>query len=259
MNLEPYLAAAREIAHGAGRLILSKASTPHPMEFKEAFNPVTIIDRQSESFIIEALTKRFPDHGIVAEEGTAVHPDNDFLWVIDPLDGTTNFAHNLPQFSVSIALLIEKKPAVGVVYAPCFDEEFYAMRGGGAFLNSKSIHVSAVRKMEHAFLVTGEPYTIRKNIDYHIGLFKAMMKRTLAIRRFGSACLDFAAVACGRFDGYWEAGLKPWDAAAGVLLVEEAGGNVNDYHGKPFDVLYPDTLLASNGQLHSALLEVLKS
>jgi len=258
MNLEPYLKAAREIARDAGQLILAQSSTMHTMEFKEAFNPVTVIDRQSETLITQALMKRFPDHGILAEEGTSIHQEKDFLWIIDPLDGTTNFAHNLPQFSVSIGLLIEGKPSVGVIYGPRFDEEFFAMRGGGAFLNSKPIHVSSVDALERSFWVTGEPYSIRKNIDYHLKLFKGMVNKTLAIRRFGSACLDFSNVACGRFEGYWEAGLKPWDAAAGVLMVEEAGGKVTAYDGSPFDVRNPETMVASNGILHSAMLEVLQ-
>lgn len=259
MNLKPYLTAAKGLAQEAGSLLLSHAQTTHKMEFKSKYDPVTDLDRQSEKIITDGLKKAFPEHGILAEEGTQVRSGSRYCWIIDPLDGTTNFAHGLPYFSVSIALAMDGKPIVGVVYAPKLQQEFYAYQGGGGFLNDTQIKVSRESDLTRSFLATGEPYNIRENLDYHVNLFKKCVDKSLGVRRFGSASLDLCYVAGGKYEGYWEAELKPWDAAAGILILQEAYGQVSDYCGQPYVLEKSKTLLATNGLIHSSLVEVLSN
>lgn len=258
LNYKKFLGEAYKIAQQAGNLLLSRFELLHAMEFKGEINPVTSMDRLSEKFIVEGLHKAFPDHGILAEEGTLVEAKGSYRWIVDPLDGTTNYAHGFPMFSVSLALLEEEKPVVGVIAVPRLGEEFVASKGGGAFLNRKPIRVSVQASLSKGFLATGVPYNVRENLDYHLGLMKKFIRRSLAVRRAGSACIDLAYVACGRFDGYWEGGLQPWDTAAGMLVVEEAGGRVTEFDGKPYTLNRSKSLLASNGLLHEEMKEVVQ-
>lgn len=218
---------------------------------------VTSIDIRSEELLKEGLLRIDPGIPILAEE-TKNHI-KDFsktMWVVDPLDGTTNFAHKLPWFAISVALIEDKKPLIGIIYNPVVNELFYAVKGGGAYLNEERIRVSSVNNLIDSLLCTGFPVSkILDNPDLFIPLFKEFMKKCQGIRRFGSAALDLAYVACGRYEGFWEPYLNPWDTAAGSLLVEEAGGIVTDYLGNPYDP-FLNTIVASNGKIHEAMLEI---
>lgn len=194
-----------------------------------AIDLVTEIDKKSEEKIIAFLNKYYPSHGILAEESGQSESVSDYLWIIDPLDGTTNYAQGLPIFSISIALTYRSETVLGMVYAPVLDELYYAVKGQGAFLNGQPIHVSPKEKLIDSVLATGFPYDVATHQANNINQFNNLLLKTRAIRRFGSAAYDLASVACGRFDGYWELNLSPWDAAAGILLVEEAGGKVIPY------------------------------
>jgi myo-inositol-1(or 4)-monophosphatase len=258
LKRDAILEEARRIGWEAGNLLLRTYERPFAVSLKGEINLVTEADQKVERFIAESLQKAFPTHGIVAEEGTLVPPKGNFTWMVDPLDGTTNYAHHFPLFSVSLALLEENKPVLGVIVVPLLKEEFYAVKGEGAFLNGKAIHVSEVSDLGKAFLTTGVPYSVRENVDFHLGLYRKFLLRAFAVRRGGSACIDLCYVACGRFDGYWEAGLQPWDAAAGILLVEEAGGKVGDFSGNPYEIKVSQTLLAANKHLFLPMLEAIK-
>lgn len=246
---------AVEAARKAGAYLKQNVGKIRSIERKggQEKNLVTEIDKGSEEIIIGILRKHFPGHDILAEEsGTKNAAKSDYRWIIDPLDGTTNFTHGFPVFCVSIGL--ERKGALelGVIYDPNTDELFTAERGKGAFLNGKRIHVSGAESLQTSLLVTGFPYNIAENPHKAIERFIAFLMKAQAVRRMGSAALDLAYVACGRFDGFWEVALHPWDMAAGVLIVEEAGGKVTDFQGKPMDI-YNWALLSSNGKIHEEM------
>lgn len=214
---------------------------------------VTEADKESERRIIELLHQKCPSHSILAEEsGKSAKADADFLWVIDPLDGTINYAHQFPLVSVSVALLYCGNPLVGVVYNPFYQELYQSGKGLGATLNGKPLHVSSTKKLSKSLLATGFPYDRRQNPDNNYPEFCHLTDQTLGVRRGGSAALDLAFVAAGRCDGYWERGIQPWDVAAGALLVLEAGGKVTGYDGSPCD-LFSGRLLATNGHIHQEL------
>jgi len=220
---------------------------------------VTIADRESEELIKSAIREEYPDHSILAEESGGEYPnDSEYLWVIDPLDGTTNFAHSFPVFSVSIALQREGKTILGAVYNPLYEEFFFAERSGGSFFNDRPIRVSKVKTLDQSLLVTGFSYDRRERADHYLGIFKAFMMRCHGVRRLGSAALDFCSVACGRLEGYWEENLKPWDTAAGWLILEEAGGCVTDFSGGPYSI-DKKQVLATNGHIHEEVLGVFQS
>jgi len=222
------------------------------IEYKGDADLVTVADREAEALIVGRIRERFPKHSILGEEGTRKEDGSEFRWYVDPLDGTTNFAHGFPVFCVSIALEHEGKRLAGVLYDPTRDELFAAEKGGGATLNGRPIHVSKVAKLNEALVATGFPSHKRhKNPNIHF--YHQITLRTHGIRRAGSAALDLASVACGRVDGFWEFNLNPWDTAAGVLLVEEAGGRVTDFSGGPFRIESRE-VCASNAVLHPALL-----
>lgn len=246
----------KDLALGAGEILLKHYKTDIKMELKGEINPVTIADRESEDFIIGEIRRRFPVHSILAEETGGDIGKSEWLWVIDPLDGTTNYAHHYPAFCVSIALFYNDKQALGVIFHPLLKEFFYAERGGGAYLNDRQIRVSTVDSLGRAFLTTGFSYDVHKVVDDNIDNFRAFIKRSLAIRRGGSAALDLAYTACGRFDGFWEMRLHPWDTAAGILLLEEAGGRVSTFDGGAFDI-YKSEIVASNGLIHEEMVKVL--
>lgn len=236
-------------AHRDGARDVSTKTSP--------INLVTEVDRGAEALVIESIHARFPDHSILAEEGGAQRRSSTHCWVIDPLDGTTNFVHGLPLYSVSIALEVEGRAVVGVVYDPNLDECFVAERGGGAFLEDRRLAVSPTANIGASLLATGFPYDVRDTTDNNLAEHAAFTRRNRSVRELGSAAITLAAVAAGRLDGYWELVLGPWDAAAGALLVEEAGGRVTALDGGPLDRAAP-ALIASNGHIHAEMLAILR-
>jgi len=248
---------AIEAALKAGKYIKSCLGKAKIVEFKGEINIVTDIDKKAESTIIRHLKKNFPKHHILAEEGGGESTGSGYKWVIDPLDGTTNFAHGFPFFCVSIALEKNRTPILGVVYDPIRDELFYAEKGKGSFLNNKKIRVSKTSKLNNALLATGFAYNFRKAYRSNLENFYKLMLHARAIRRAGSAALDLCYVACGRFDGFWELDLHPWDTAAGILIIKEAGGKVSRLFGEPYSH-YDKELLCSNTKIHSQMIAALK-
>jgi myo-inositol-1(or 4)-monophosphatase len=255
--MSTYLPFAATIAREAGRLLKSKLNDRHTIDFKGEIDIVTEADRMSEALILSAIRRRYPGHDILAEESSATKNGSSFRWIIDPLDGTTNYAHGYPVFCVSIALEIEGEICLGVVFNPMLDEMFIAEKGGGATLNGRNLSVSETANLSHSLLATGFPYDIREDDNNNINYFTEMARKAQAIRRAGSAALDLAYVAAGRFDGFWELKLAPWDTAAGCLLVQEAGGLITELFGLPFHLQSPH-VLASNGRLHQAMMTVFR-
>lgn len=249
--------AAEELAREAGRILLRIAAEGVSIERKGDVDLVTRADRASEEFLVDGIRRRFPGHAILAEEGGGGDGEPGApLWIVDPLDGTTNFAHGLPLWSVSIGVMQEGRLLAGVVHDPNRDECFRAARGGGAFLGGRRIAVSGTADLGDALLVTGFPYDVRTSDVDNLDHFRRFMKRSRAVRRLGSAALDLAWVAAGRFDGFWELKLHPWDVAAGALLVQEAGGIVTGFGGEPLDVFGAE-VVAANPTLAAAMLPVL--
>ncbi len=255
-NLEQLLEVAKESALIGGKILKEGYGTIFKISNKEGKNNlVTEYDFKSEKAIKENIYGKFPDHEVLAEESGLNECKSEYRWIIDPLDGTVNFAHNIPIFSVSIALEYKKEIILGVIYHPLLDELFYASKGAGAFLNGTPLKVSTNGDIDNAILVTGFPYNIDENPLNALETFTSLVKRGLPVRRLGSAALDLAYTAAGRFDSFWEAELKPWDVAAGYIIVEEAGGKVTDYKGQDYSV-YGNTILASNGAIHQSISEV---
>jgi len=249
--------AAAEMAREAGAVLRAGYGTLHTPERKGRIDLVTEYDRRSERLILERLRERFPGHAVLAEEsGLHATRDAPVRWLIDPLDGTTNFAHNYPFFAVSIGVELEGELVAGAVFDPIRDEMFSAACGAGATLNDAPIRVSDIDRLEDALLVTGFPYDVREHPERHLPHFQTFLERAQGLRRDGSAALNLCYLAMGRFDGFWEADLSPWDLAAGVLLVREAGGRATRYDGEPL-VLENREILASNGHLHPEMMEVL--
>ncbi|MDA8403484.1 MAG: inositol monophosphatase family protein [Desulfobacteraceae bacterium] len=214
---------------------------------------VTEADIESEKSIIQTIRLRFPDHEFMAEEsGLTRTAPSPCQWIIDPLDGTTNFTHRIPIFCTSIAFAVNDEVLVGVVLNPVSGELFTAVRGKGAFLNSTPIHVSDKKNISESLLVTGFPYNIAQSVEPTLGRFKNCLEAAQGIRRLGSAALDLCFVACGRFEGFWEENLKPWDTAAGVLIAEEAGARVTDFSGNPY-ALDKKEILATNNHIHEEM------
>lgn len=261
-DLTAWLDVAREtVAEAAAHLRLAVADPPR-VEHKGVVDLVTETDRALETLITERLRRAFPDHVVVGEEASAAGgarrpPADAFAWYLDPLDGTTNFAHGHPHFAVSLGLGRGTEMLLGLVADPLRDETFTAVRGGGAALNDAPIRVSRTATIDAALLATGTPYDRREQADLYLGAIRDFMLRCQGIRRAGSAALDLCWVACGRLDAYWEWRLGPWDSAAGTLVVREAGGIVSDFAGARHDVFGSETL-ASNGLLHPAMLAVLE-
>ncbi len=252
--MHPMLNIAVRAARNAGNLVVRYLDRVDQLTItnKERNDFVTEVDRGAEQEIISVIRKAYPDHAILAEE-SGEHPGDDYQWIIDPLDGTTNFLHGFPQFSVSIALRHRGRLEQAVVYDPMRQELFTATRGSGALLNDRRIRVSKQRTLEGALLGTGFPYKDQQHLDAYLGMFRGLMKDTAGIRRPGSAALDLACVAAGRFDGFWEIGLNIWDMAAGVLLVQEAGGLVSDFAGG-HDFLDTGNIVAATPKLLPPML-----
>jgi myo-inositol-1(or 4)-monophosphatase len=249
-----YLSTSMEIAREAGALLASYFEKRVGYELKGEYDLVTEADRASERLIVDRLLEHFPNHAIVAEEGGGHENSSGYTWYVDPLDGTTNFAHSFPMFSVTLALEQAGSLVAGCIYDPLRNEMFSAERGAGAFLNGSPIRVSKAARLEDSLVATGFPSRKRhQNINIHFYYQMAMC--THGVRRAGSAALDLAYVACGRLDAFWEFGLNPWDMAAGVLLVSEAGGKVSDMHGAPAQVRGPH-VLTDNGLVHGETLDL---
>ena len=252
--------AAIEIAREAGAVLREEATQPAQISYKREVDLITQADKRSEKLIVERLTKHFPSHAIVAEEGSGHESGSEFSWHVDPLDGTTNFAHGYPCYCVSIALAQRAAETpntprdtllCAVIYNPVNDELFAAARGDGATLNGAKIRVSANATVATSLLCTGFPVHER-HASPNIHYYSDFTMHSHGVRRDGSAALDLASVACGRFEGFWEFGLKKWDTAAGVLLVREAGGTVTDFAGQPYELGGP-VILATNGLIHKEM------
>jgi myo-inositol-1(or 4)-monophosphatase len=252
--METYLKTAIEIAREAGGLLLQHFRQPLEISYKRRSDLVTEADRKSEALIVERLRSHFPDHAIVAEEGGGQKTGSDYCWYVDPLDGTTNFAHGFPVFCVSLGLAYRGEVVAGVVYDPTREELFTAERGAGAYLNSQRLRVSNTGDLAECLLATGFP-AFATNHELNVEFYFRFTQLTHGIRRAGSAALDLCCVAAGRFDGFWELKLNPWDKAAGTLLVSEAGGLVSSISGQPFNLL-ADDIFASNGLVHDQMLRV---
>jgi myo-inositol-1(or 4)-monophosphatase len=244
------------VAREAGALLRERLHDRHTVQYKGEINLVTEADHLSESLIVERIRREFPGHDILTEESPETANGSDFRWIIDPLDGTTNYAHGYPVFCVSIALEVKGVIMLGAVYNPMLDELFTAEKGAGAFLNGRRLTVSRTETLSRGLLATGFPYDIREDRNNNINYFNVMAFRAQAVRRAGSAALDLAYIAVGRFDGFWELKLMPWDTAAGWLLVEEAGGVVTDLRGDPYH-LHSRNMLASNGLIHAEMARIL--
>jgi len=249
---------AIDVARAAGDLLRREVHGHRRIEYKGAVtNLVTEMDARAEALIVDRLLAEFPDDAVLAEERGAQPGRSGRRWIIDPVDGTTNYAHALPAYAVSIALERAGRVELGVIYDPSHDELYVAERGAGAFCNGTRLAVSGTTSLDESLLTTGFPYDIRVNPDNNLKEYAVFATRSRAVRRFGSAVIDLAWVASGRYDGFWELRLGPWDVAAGGLLVEEAGGRLTGITGGPLDLEKP-TLVASNGHIHDAMLAILR-
>ena len=253
-----YLDVAITAAKEAGRIQLHHFGRSYGIEFKGEINPVTEVDRHCERAILKVLADAFPDHDFLTEESPFKGKGSPWKWIIDPIDGTTNYMRGYPCFCASIGLEVNGEMRLGVVYNPPLEELFWAEKGKGAFLNGKPISVSRLDDLYRSFLCTGFPYDVREHVDLYLRYFREFMIRSLALRRPGSAVLDLCYVAAGRFDGFWEFKLQPWDVASASLIVMEAGGMMTDFQGFPYSI-YAKEPLASNGWIHEQMLEVIKN
>jgi len=251
-----FISAIEPIAREAGELLMGYFARRVAIEYKGDADLVTAADRASEALIVDRLQARFPRHDVMGEEGARRETGSEYKWYVDPLDGTTNFAHGFPVFCISMGLEHKGQLIAGVVYDPTRGEMFAAEKGSGAYLNQRRIHVSKTAKLAESLLATGFP-SYKRHKSPNIHFYHQITLRSHGVRRAGSAALDLACVASGRFDGFWEFNLNPWDLAAGVLLVEEAGGQVTGFQGQPFRVADRD-VLATNGLIHADLLREFK-
>lgn len=258
INFQPLIKTASEAATQAGMLLLHYARDGFRITHKSPIDLVTEADHAAEQCVIDIILANFPDHRILAEErGEIDQSPSPYRWIIDPLDGTTNFAHGFPAYCVSIGLEYKGECVLGVVYDPTRDELFSATRGGGARVNDRSIHVSRTPQLDQALLVTGFAYDIRETSNNNLDHFARFALRVQGLRRTGSAALDLCYVAAGRFDGFWEVKLKPWDMAAGVVILKEAGGQITNLCGQSHS-LYGQELVSSNGLIHDAMISVIR-
>jgi myo-inositol-1(or 4)-monophosphatase len=245
-DLAELLSAAEEGARKAGRVLADRFEGQRTVEYKGRIDLVTDADKAAEAELIGYVHHRFPDHTILSEE-SGLESRGELRWFIDPLDGTTNYSHRVPHFCVSVAVQGSGELLAGAIYDPLRDELFSAARGRGATLNGRPLSVSSVQSIDRALLCTGFPYDVRERPEVPLGLFNRLIRHAQGVRRIGSAALDLAYVAAGRFDGFFEFGLKPWDIAAGALLVMEAGGTITRVDGEPLDLAIGDVLACSPG------------
>jgi myo-inositol-1(or 4)-monophosphatase len=259
-NSDSRLALAIDAARDAGAFLAANLGKVRTITDKDTLGKdlVTEIDRASEEMILGRIRKAFPGDEVLAEEGgKGAGAESGYRWVVDPLDGTTNYTHGFPVFCVSIGIEREGTMVAGVIYDPNFDEMFTAALGSGARLNGEPMRVSSIDRLGRSLLVTGFPYNINENPDHCIERFTGALMKSQAVRRMGSAAIDLAYVACGRYEGFWEVGLHPWDVAAGALLVAEAGGTVTGFDGGPCSI-YGRDIAASNGRVHQQLLDCIR-
>lgn len=252
-----FLKIAEQACRRSGEIQMAGLQKSREIDYKGAINIVTDIDHACEKAIVQLIQGRFPDHDLVAEEGGGERKDSPYKWIVDPLDGTTNYAHGYPLFCTSVALEYKGEIVAGAVYEPNLDEMFLAEKNSGATLNGQRLQVSACKTLEQAMLCTGFAYNIRETANNNLNHFKNFLMTSQAVRRDGVAAADLCYVAAGRYDGFWELNLFPWDVAAGFLILQEAGGRVSNFSGKPFDV-YQKEILATNGHLHEEMLKVLR-
>ena len=257
MNHPEMLEFAIETAKGAGNILMTHFGKISSIKRKSTdIDLLTIADTESESFILNQIKTAYPLHHIISEESALIENNSEYRWVIDPLDGTTNFVHNLPIFAVSMGLQYKEETILGVVYNPAADKCFIAEKNRGAFLNNNSISTTSTNTLSNSLLVTGFPYVHDDIWEMGFELFKDLYGKTQGIRRLGAAALDFCFVAMGRFDGFWEFGLQPWDVCAGSLILEEAGGRISDWDGSPMP-FRGTRILPTNGHIHREMLDVL--
>ncbi len=256
-DLDKIKKVAEEMAREAGEYAIKHIDKVAQVSHKGGYNNlVTDVDKKCESVIINRINKEFPSHSILAEESGDHASKSSVKWFVDPLDGTTNYAHAFPVFCTSIGVAFDSIVKVGIVYDPSRDELFAAEDGKGAFLNGKRISVSGIKTVNDSLMATGFAYDLKGKVA-NIDAFKVMLENAQAVRRAGSAAIDLCYVACGRFDGFWELGLNPWDTAAGQLIVKESGGVVTTIENGPFDV-YKKDILATNGKIHEQILRLMK-
>lgn len=260
MDYESLTHGVIQLAKETGRFFLGEINKVKvsDIEVKGLHDFVSYVDKTAEERIVKRLSELLPESGFIAEEQTATHRGEHFNWIVDPLDGTTNFLHHIPLFSVSIALMEDERIVSGVVYEPNLDECFYSWKGGKAYLNGNEIHVSDQSELKSTLLATGFPYNDFGRLPGYIDLFTWFAKNTSGLRRLGSAAVDLAYTACGRFEGFYEYGLHAWDVAAGAFIVQQAGGTVTDFKGGD-GYIFDAELLASNSVLHKPLLEAVKA
>ena len=254
---EQEIAVAEEASRAAGMILERMFGRVNHIVKKGDIDLVTEADLQAEEAIIKIIHGSYPQDNILSEESGMHKETSERTWIVDPLDGTTNFAHGFPFFAISIALEFEKQIVLGIVYNPHIDECFEAVKGKGAFLNKIPIQISKTTKLRESLLATGFPYNVRKKSERVIGLLTKMLVRAQGVRRPGSAAIDLCYVAAGRFDGFWEEGLKPWDTAAGTVIVNEAGGKVTTYEGKAYSP-YLKSIVAANPYIHDAMIKGLQ-
>jgi myo-inositol-1(or 4)-monophosphatase len=255
-DIDAFEKLAIELSREAGALLLNRFHTEFKISHKGTLDLVTDVDLAAENLIVDRIRKAFPTHSILAEERHNDVRDEEIKWVIDPLDGTTNYAHRYPVFSVSIGLEVAGIVEVGAVFDPARNELYTARRGRGAFCNKESLRVSSVQFLSSSLLATGFPYDIRTSKVTNLDSFCAFALRSHGVRRSGSAAIDLCHVAAGRLDGFWELKLNPWDCAAGYLMVREAGGNVTNYRGHPGSI-YEREVIASNGLIHNEMINTI--
>jgi myo-inositol-1(or 4)-monophosphatase len=255
--MQPTLSYLEQLARQAGAILRAGYDTEHQVGYKGVIDLVTEIDHQSEKFLLGEVQKDFPGHHIFSEESGIIQGSAEHVWYIDPLDGTVNYAHHIPIFCVSIAYAAHGALCLGAIYDPMRDEMFLAERGKGAHLNGRPLHVTAVTELQRSLLVTGFPYTVWDTPQDNFGNFVKLAKRTQGVRRLGSAALDLAYVAAGRFEGFWEIAINAWDIAAGGLICEEAGARVTNVKGESDYLSPPQSVVASTPGIHARLLEEL--
>jgi myo-inositol-1(or 4)-monophosphatase len=256
MNLESLCLQVIDLARETGNFLMDEINRIQSSDIEEKglHNFVSYVDKTAETRIVNALTTILPESGFITEEGTETRREARFNWVIDPLDGTTNYLHRVPVFSISIALLEYDEVVLGVVHDPNLNECFYAWRNSSAYMNGKEIRVSEITEMRHTLVATGFPYQDYGMMKEYMDLFTYFARNTSGLRRLGSAAIDLAWTACGRFEGFYEYGLHPWDVAAAVLIIQQAGGKVTDFNGGN-DYIFGTRLVASNGRLHDEFLK----
>ena len=259
MNLETLTNQVAELAEHTGNFIREELNRVNEtdVEYKGTHNLVTYVDKKSEELLVDALSKLLPEAGFIAEENDQLERGERYNWIVDPLDGTTNFIHKIPLFSISIALADQDEVVLGVVHEINIEECFCAWKGGGAYLNGKPVKVSEMDVLDQSLVATGFPYYDYSRLEPYLELFKDLLKNSRGIRRLGSAAVDLAYVACGRFELFYEYGLNPWDVAAGALIVKEAGGEISTFCGGD-DFLFGKEIVASNTRIHKEFLGTLR-